>query len=359
MSKIPSNRPFFPPREEFDKLLDGIWNRKWITNQGELVTELERQMAEFLGVPHISFVSSGTMGLQLALKTLPKKGEVITTPFSYPATTNAIIQEGFTPVFADILPGELTLNPDLIKLLISSRTVGIMPVHVYGNNCHVDAISEISSALKVPVIYDAAHSFGARMSGESIFKSGDFSVLSTHATKMFHTANGGFVISKSADDRAQIEKLRNFGHNGPNNFDLAGINGKNSELHAAMGLCNLTHADSILKTRKTQWNYYRDKLVGNRNLELLTILDPSGYNASYFPVIFEDSLLCNRAIEEGERHGIAFRKYFSPSLNQLKYVRYQPCPVSESVSSRTLCLPLFHELKQEEQDGVIALINSL
>ncbi|MCA1764456.1 MAG: DegT/DnrJ/EryC1/StrS family aminotransferase [Flavobacteriales bacterium] len=359
MKRIPSNRPFFPNRSEFDKLVDGIWERKWITNQGDLVTELEKKMGDFLEVPHISFVSSGTTGLQLALKCLPEKGEVITTPFSYPATTNAIIQEGFTPIFADILPGKLTVDPAVIKSLIGPKTAAIMPVHVYGNNCDTDAIDEISGEFNIPAIYDAAHSFGARKGGKSIFGKGDFSVLSTHATKMFHTANGGFVVCKTAQDRQRIDRLKNFGHNGPNTFELPGINGKNSELHAAMGLCNMMHANAILEKRKNQWAYYRDALQKQTGIELLQLSDEAGYNGAYFPVIFKSADLCRKAIDEGVKRQIELRKYFSPSLNQLQYLDYQVCPVAESTASRTCCLPLYHEMERAEQDRVIALIASL
>jgi len=352
---IPATKPYLPNREAYNQLLDGIWERNWVTNHGPLVRELESKIAEYLDIEHISFVSSGTTGLQLMLKSLPSGGEIITTPFSYVATTSAISWQGFTPVFADILPTRLTIDPAKIREKINSQTRAILATHIYGNACEVEALEAIGKEFNIPVLYDGAHCFGSEYNGRSLLTYGDMAVLSTHATKLFHTANGGFVISKTADQKRKIDLLRNFGHNGTNNFEGIGINGKNSEFHAAMGLAILKDADALVEKRKKQSAYYFEKLFDS-GFGLIDIKNMGETNGSYFPIICSSKEKSAELIAHCLKKEIELRRYFSPSLNKLDYVRYSACPVAENISERVICLPLYHSLKEEEQDGILTEI---
>lgn len=352
---IPFNKPYLPPRKEFDSYIDGIWDNHWLTNQGPLVSLLEKRMAAYLNVRHVSFVSSGTMALQLVLQSLPQKGGIITTPYSYVATTSALVWEGHKPVFADILPGQMNLNPENVAKLITKETVAILATHTYGNECKIAEFEQLANKFDIPLIYDGAHCFGSTHQNKSLLAFGDYSILSTHATKLFHTANGGFVISKTAAAKNKIDRLKNFGHNGQNNFDGIGINGKNSELHAALGLCLLTTAEELVGRRRDQWDVYNEAMKGSK-YESLKLENPEGFNGSYFPIICPNAENCTALLAKSEAENIELRKYFSPSLNQLDYVDEASVPNSEAMANKVLCLPLFHELTAEEQSAVIQLI---
>lgn len=296
---------------------------------------------------HLLYVSNGTIALQLAIKALNLKGEIITTPFSYVATTSSIVWEGFTPVHVDILPGKLTIDPDKIEAAITPNTSAILATHVYGIPWDVEAIQQLATKYNLKVIYDAAHAFGVKVKNKSIFEYGDISTTSFHATKLFHTVEGGAVITKSAELTSKLSLLRNFGYAGPYDFEGMGINGKNSEFHPAMGLSVLPHISEILSNRKDQLERYKKLLKG------LEITYPNGdqiedYNYSYFPIIFQSEAILGACVEILESNGIGSRRYFMPSLNTLDYTSGD-YTISEEISKKILCLPLYDKLKPEEQ----------
>ncbi|WP_373399106.1 DegT/DnrJ/EryC1/StrS family aminotransferase [Algoriphagus halophilus] len=351
---IPVTKPFLPPRADYEKYLDGIWERNWLTNNGPLVNELELRLKEYLGLDHLLFVSNGTIALQMAIKGLGLKGEIITTPFSYVATTTSIIWEGCQPVFVDILPDRLTINPDLIEEAITSKTSAILATHVYGIPCEVEKIQQIADKHGLKVIYDGAHAFGVKFKGRSIFEYGDISTCSFHATKLFHTIEGGGVFTKDPELLKRMAYLRNFGHDGFEKFNGIGINGKNSEFHSAMGLAVLPYLEKIVQTKASQVQFYKGLLKGlkvtypkTENIE--------NYNHSYFPILFSSEGNLKRSKQILEMNQIGSRRYFYPGLNGLDYTSGD-CSVSDDVSKRILCLPLYHTLTQEEQRMIARLL---
>lgn len=351
---IPVTKPFLPPKAEYDAYLDGIWERNWLTNNGPLVNELELQLKEYLGLKHLLFVGNGTIALQMAIKALRLTGEIITTPFSYVATTSSIAWEGCQPVFVDILEDTLCIDPDKIEAAITPQTSAILATHVYGIPCDVEAIQAIAAKHNLKVIYDGAHAFGVKVKGKSIFSYGDVSTCSFHATKIFHTIEGGAVSCEDPEILRRMAFFRNFGHDGKENFNGVGINGKNSEFHAAMGLVNLNYLPTIFAKRKEQAEHYKVLLV-KLQVDFPVIDATEDYNFSYFPVFFpsEQSLL--KSMELLEENGIQGRRYFFPGLNNLDYAKGN-CPVSDSLSSRVLCLPLYHTLSPEEQRMIARLL---
>ncbi|WP_439490590.1 DegT/DnrJ/EryC1/StrS family aminotransferase [Algoriphagus sp.] len=351
---IPVTKPFLPPRHEYDSYLDGIWERNWLTNNDPLVNELELQLKEHLGVNHLLFVSNGTLALQLAIKALELRGEIITTPFSYVATTTSIIWEGCQPVFVDILPDKLTINPELIEAAITEKTSAIVATHVYGIPCEVEKIQMIADKYGLKVIYDGAHAFGVKIHGKPIFEYGDVSTCSFHATKIFHTIEGGGVFTKDPELLKRMAYLRNFGHDGFEKFNGIGINGKNSEFHAAMGLCVLPYLEEILKVKASQFQRYEELLKGLK-VTYPKKEDIEQYNHAYFPVIFKSEEQLKRSMEILDRNQIASRRYFYPGLNTLDYTGGD-CPVCDGISSRILCLPLYHSLTKEEQRMIARLL---
>ena len=352
-------KPFLPPIEEYEKYLKGIWGRVWLTNNGPLVNELEMTLKEYLKVNHFLYLNNGTIAIQIAIKALGLKGEIITTPFSYVATTSSIVWEGCTPVFADIDPLTLNIDPTKIEAAITDKTSAILATHVYGNPCDIDAIAAIAQKHNLKVIYDAAHCFGTKYKGKSVFAYGDVTTASFHATKVFHTIEGGGVFTNDPELLKTMSLMRNFGHNGPDRFEGVGINGKNSEFHAAMGIVNLKWADKILESRRAQSERYDKKLSG-LNVSRIKY-DPNDFNYSYYPIIFETEAQTLKAIEKLHANWIYPRRYFYPSLNSLKYVNAVEMPVSESICKRVICLPLYYELANEEIDfvsGVLTTNNS-
>ncbi len=348
-------KPFLPPVEEFKGYIQQIWDRQWLTNNGPLVNELELRLKEYLGVNHLLVMSNGTIALQIAIKALGLKGEVITTPFSYVATTSSIVWEGCTPVFADIDPHSLNIDPSKIEALINQNTSAIIATHVYGNPCDITAIQDIADRHHLKVIYDAAHCFGTQYKGKSIFDYGTISTTSFHATKLFHTVEGGAVFTNDPVLLKKMAYMRNFGHNGPEDFAELGINGKNSELHAAMGLLNLKYIRSILETRKNQYQMYGE-LMPYLNLKEITIHPEVTFNHAYYPVIFETEAACTKAIELLTAHWIYPRRYFHPSLNNLRYLKKIELPVCDDISKRVMCLPLYHTLTKEDIDFICRLL---
>jgi dTDP-4-amino-4,6-dideoxygalactose transaminase len=350
-------RPFLPSQEKYISYVKSIFERNWLTNNGPLVNELELKLKEYLQLNHLLYLSNGTIALQIAIKALDLKGEIITTPFSYVATTSSIVWEGCVPRFVDIHPGTLNIDPSKIEEAITANTSAILATHVYGNPCDVEAIDSIAKKYNLKVIYDAAHCFGTKYKGRSIFEFGDIATTSFHSTKLFHTIEGGAVVTNSAELTKKMAYLRNFGHNGPEKFELAGVNGKNSEFHAAMGLCNLEYIDDILKNRKDQYLYYSEKLE-KRGIQLLEIQKNSDFNYAYFPVIFESEEILDKTKFELERNKVFPRRYFYPILSELPYLDHPThnLDVSESISKRVLCLPMYWGLTKEEQDLIIRII---
>jgi len=352
---IQVTKPFLPPKEEYSKYLDSIWEREWLTNNGPLVQELESKLRSYLELDNLWFLGNGTIALQIAIKALELEGEIITTPFSYVATTSSIVWEGCSPIFVDIEPTTLNIDHQKIEEAITERTSAILATHVFGNPCNIDAIKKIAKTHHLKVIYDAAHCFGTKYKGRSVFEYGDISTSSFHATKLFHTIEGGAVFTNDDELHKKMWYLRNFGHDGPEKFNGAGINGKNSEFHAAMGLCNLNHIQEILKTRFNQSLLYSD-LLKNDQIKSITIQENSEWNRAYYPVILKSEEIALKVKQALEMQNIFPRRYFYPSLDTLDYVNKSKATFSNSISKRILCLPLFHTLKKTEQEKICSVI---
>ncbi len=347
-------KPFLPPQAEYEAYLSGIWGRVWLTNNGPLVNELEAGLKEFLKVDNFLFLTNGTIAIQIAIKALRLQGEIITTPFSYVATTSSVVWEGCTPVFADIDPQTLNIDPAKIEAAITSKTSAILATHVYGNPCDIDAIAAIAQKHNLKVIYDGAHSFGSKYKGKSVFGYGDVTTASFHATKLFHTVEGGGVFANDPELLDTMDFMRNFGHNGPEQFEEAGINGKNSEFHAAMGIVNLKWADRILESRRLQSERYDKKLAG-LNVSRIKY-NPDEFNYSYYPIIFETEAQLLASVDLLNANWVYPRRYFYPGLNSLKYVNPVDMPISDSISKRVICLPLYYGLTNEEIDFVSGIL---
>ncbi|GAB2530983.1 DegT/DnrJ/EryC1/StrS family aminotransferase [Rufibacter soli] len=353
---IPVTKAFLPSLTEYQGYIESIFKRGWLTNNGPLLNELELKLKEYLNVPYLLYVSNGTIALQIAIKALELKGEIITTPFSYVATTSSIVWENCKPIFVDIDPNTFNIDPEKIEEAITSHSTAILATHVFGNPCDIDAIQKIAEKHGLKVIYDAAHCFGTTFKGKSIFEYGDISTTSFHATKLFHTSEGGAVFTTQPALLKKMALLRNFGHETPVKFDGVGINAKNSEFHAAMGLCVLKYIDEIRARRREQWANYEVKLSGMKVKILSVPISKDEYNASYFPIVFEDEEGLLKSIEILNLNNIFPRRYFYPSLNTLNYLEPSFCPLSENLAKRILCLPLYHDLSSEEQDMIIRLL---
>jgi len=351
-------KTFLPPLDEYQKQLQRIWKNEWLTNRGELVIELEEKLKNHLSVSNIILMNNGTIPIQIALKLLGKQGEIITTPFSYVATSAAIIWENCTPVFVDINPTYFSIDENKIEQAITSKTTCILATHVFGNPCNIEAIENIAKKHKMKVIYDAAHAFGVTYNNQSIFQCGDVSTSSFHATKLFHTGEGGAVFCQDDELFKQFFYSHNFGHNGPLDFHGLGINGKISELQAAMGLSVLPHMHKIISSRKNAVEYYL-KNLNNQELVFMKIRENTQWNFSYFPVLFksEEALL---KVQSNLNSAYIFpRRYFYPSLNTIKYVNGLKMEVSENISKRILCLPLSHELSEDKLNNIRSHINAV
>lgn len=355
-NKVFVTRTFLPPIEEYFEYLKRAWSKKWITNHGELALELEHKLETLTGVKHALFVSNGTLAIQLALKALQIHGEVITTPFSFAATTTSILWEKCKPVFVDIDPENYTIDPDKIEAAITKDTKAILAVHVYGYPCDVQKIEIIAKKHNLKVIYDAAHAFGTKVDDKSIFHFGDVSTLSLHATKLFHSVEGGVIFTNNDNLAKKIEHLRDFGLEGEEIVEI-GINAKNSEFHAAMGLANLKYVSSIMHARKKIIDKYKE-LFADTHLHPIRYFENISYNNAYFPVVFSSEEVLLSVKEALNKENIFPRRYFQPSLNTLPFIQYQPCPVSESISRRVLCLPLYHDISVAEVEKVIRIIKA-
>lgn len=353
----PVTKSFLPPIDEYMAQVKRAYDNQWLTNRGELVRELEDKLAKYLSLDtsKILITNNGTIPIQIALKLLGNEGEIITTPFSYVATTSAIVWENCTPVFVDIHPEFLTIDETKIEAAITDKTTCILATHVFGNPCNIEAIEEIAQKHNLKVIYDAAHCFGVQYNGKSIFEYGDISTCSFHATKLFHTGEGGAIFCKDEKLMHEIYYSHNFGHDGPLDFHGLGINAKISELQAAMGLAVLPYMKNILESRKKSVELYNSIL----DFKKLSIRPNTNWNYSYYPIFFESEdalLIAESKLKEKE---IFARRYFYPSLSNLPYVDSIAMPISEDISRRILCLPLYKDLEEQKIIEIITLLNNL
>ena len=350
-------KTFLPPQEEYQAILSRAWKNGWITNRGELVQELETKVKEYLGVTNMLATTNGTLPLQMAIKALGLTGEIITTPFSYVATTSSIVWEGCTPVFVDIDPEYLTIDETKIEAAITPKTSAILATHVFGNPCAVEEIEIIANKHNLKVIYDAAHCFGVRYKSKSIFEYGDLSTCSFHATKLFHTGEGGaiFCSEKYVED---IYYHHNFGHLSPYEIRNLGTNAKMSELQAALGLAILPYMESILQKRREAVNYYTNFLK-NTPVTPLFIREGTTWNYSYYPILFSTEKQLLQVVEVLEKQSIFPRRYFYPSLEELPYINSKKCKIAKDIAHRILCLPLSNELTKEDVKQICSIINEI
>lgn len=340
--------------------MDRIYDSGWLTNNGSLVRELETRLAEHFGVKHLICVANGSLALQLAYKALDLKGEVITTPFSFAATTSTLAWEGLTPVFADIDKENFNLDPNNIEPMITEHTCAIVPVHVFGNPCQVEAIQSIANKHNLKVIYDAAHAFGVNYTDQngntqSALNFGEISTLSFHATKLFHTIEGGAVITNDEELANKIRLLINFGITGPTTIESVGTNAKMNEFEAAMGLCVLDEIENITTQRKEIWQTYQQELEGLVKFQKWN--EYSKPNYAYVPVLFEAEEQLLKVETKLKESNIIPRRYFYPSLDTLDYLKNkQACLTSRDIASRILCLPIYPGLLVEQQQKVIDVL---
>jgi dTDP-4-amino-4,6-dideoxygalactose transaminase len=355
---IQVTKTFLPPINDYMAFVQKAYDNCWLTNRGELVKTLENQLSTYLKLAEsqMLIMTNGTIPIQIVLKLFGKSGEIITTPFSYVATTSAIVWENCTPVFVDIHPGYLTIDETKIEAAITSKTTCILATHVFGNPCHIEEIERIAKKHNLKVIYDAAHCFGVHYKGKSIFEYGDISTCSFHATKLFHTAEGGAVFCKDENIMDQIFYSHNFGHDGPLAFHGLGINGKISELQAAMGLAVLPHMETILMDRKKVVDFYKQNLDFSK-LKPLKLRENTTWNYSYYPVIFENEDILIQTQKRLNEAEIFPRRYFYPSLNTAEFTKGECMPISEGIASKILCLPLYVGLTYDQLNKICLIIN--
>ncbi|MFM0528309.1 DegT/DnrJ/EryC1/StrS family aminotransferase [Paraburkholderia strydomiana] len=363
---VPVTQPFLPPLDEFRPYLDEIWRRKWVTNNGVFHKQLEEQLCEYLGVEHLSLFANGTLALITALQAMKITGEVITTPFSFVATTHALHWNGIKPVFADIDPVSMNLDPEKIEAAITPQTTAILPVHVYANPCDVERIETLADTYGLRVIYDAAHAFGVRIRDRSILEYGDMSVLSFHGTKVFNTFEGGAIICRDAKTKRRIDNLKNFGFVDETTVVAPGINGKMNEVQAAFGLLQLKYMDHVNTERARIDERYRKAFRNVRGLALHEVPEHCTRNYAYFPVLVTSEFPVSRddLYEELRAHQIAARRYFYPLISEFPMYRGLPSsgehnlPVATALSRQVLCLPIFPDLEESAQEQIIEIVLS-
>ena len=355
MARINVTQTFLPPLEEYQAYLLDIWSSGQLTNQGPLLLEFEKQIKSYLEADNFHFLSNGTIALQLVLRALDiTEGEIITTPFSYVATTSSILWERCTPIFVDIDPNTLCIDPNLIEAAITEKTKAIMAVHVFGSPCDVEAIELIAKRHDLKVIYDAAHAFGVEYKGRKLLTYGDVSTCSFHATKLFHTIEGGGIVTNSQEISDRVELLKRFGHNGDEHYML-GINAKANEFQAAMGIVNLKYIDELIKERQRLAEIYDSLLEGA--VVRPKQLEGTIRNYIYYPVILKDESTLLNTVEAMNQEDIFPRRYFYPSLNTLEYLPSRlKCPTSEATASTILCLPMFNGLKEDDIERICGLV---
>lgn len=352
-----------PKIEKYINYLKKIWETRWVTNNGEFVQLLEKELQDYLRVKNLIVVSNGTLALQLALKAFDLKGEVITTPFTFAATTNVLLWEGLEPVFADIDPQTFNIGPQDVERKITKKTSAILVVHVYGNCCYVEELQDIASKYNLKLIYDAAPAFDVEYKNQSILNYGDASTLSFHATKTFNTIEGGAIIVKDEELLEKLKLLRNFGIRSEEEVIFPGINAKMNEFQAAMGLCNLKDIDEQIQLRKKIYERYKEMLSGNKNIKFQKII-ASRYNYSYMPVCFKTMKKRDEIYAELIKNGIKSRKYFFPLTANFEYFKKKRVnliekyglKIASDIADRILCLPLYPDLEMKTVDRIIKII---
>lgn len=348
-------KTYLPDVDKYKSYIDEIYANGQLTNNGPLVQKLERRLQEYLGVNNVVLVANGTLALDVAYKALDLTGDVITTPFSFVATTSSIVSNGLNPMFSDISPRTLNIDPSLIEESITSKTSAVVPVHVFGNACKVEDIQQIAERHNLKVVYDAAHAFDIKYKDQSLLNYGDISTLSFHATKLFHTIEGGALIIKDDELANKVRSLINFGINNTGELSNLGMNAKMNEFEAAMGLCVLDDISLILEKRKAIYSNYDQAL--SDTVQLQEKNNNSSNNYVYFPIVLESEDQLLSIVQKLNKMQIFPRRYFRPSLNKLSYVEQgQACPISEDISNRVLCLPLSHSIKEKYQNIVINTI---
>lgn len=356
MEKIYVTKPYLPPMEEYANKISGIWDNNILTNYGPLHKEFENELKKYLKLDNLHYVNNGTTALELAIESIDKKeGEIITTPFTFIATSSAIMWKKYKPVFVDINPNNFNIDVDKIENMINENTKAIVAVHCFGYPCDVNRLKEISNKYNLPIIYDAAHTFGVKLNNESLFKHGDISIGSLHATKVFHSVEGGICVVNNQEYNDKIQAIKNFGYvNGVPEY--IGINAKPSEFHAAMGICLLNHIDEIINSRKTVSNLYRELL--SDKLYIPEIPSNVEYNYIYFPVVFESEELLLETLNNLNNEGIYPRRYFYPCLNELPmFDNSYKTPIASDISRRILCLPLDTYISKENIERICNIIN--
>jgi dTDP-4-amino-4,6-dideoxygalactose transaminase len=361
---ITVTQPYLPPLAEFLPYLEQIWQSKWLTNNGPFHQQLEQALCDYLGVEHLALFTNATIGLVTALQTLRIAGEVITTPYSFVATTHSLVWNNIQPVFVDIDPVTMNLDVTKIEAAISPRTSAIMPVHCYAHPCDVDRIQRIADTYGLKVIYDAAHAFGVRYKGQSLLRHGDLSVLSFHATKVFNTFEGGAIVCPDAKTKQRIDYLKNFGIADEVTVVAPGINGKMNEVQAAFGLLQLQHIDHAIEQRQAVDRRYREALAQVPGITLPPLAADTAHNYSYFPVLVNPAYPISRdALYQCLRAaGIHARRYFYPLISNMPMYRGLPSagsaklPVAQSIAERVLCLPIYPDLALADQSRIIDLL---
>lgn len=357
-------QPFLPPLDEFMPYLEKIWKNKVLTNGGPFHQQLEKELCDYLGVEHIALFTNGTIALVTALQSLRITGEVITTPYSFVATSHSLLWNGIKPVFVDIQPDSLNIDPKKIEAAITPQTTAILAVHCYGHPCDVDAIQRIADTYNLKVIYDAAHAFGVKCHCGSVLKHGDLSVLSLHATKVFNTFEGGAIICPDLKTKIRIDQLKNFGHVGETNVVAPGINGKMSEFNAALGLLQLKYVDQAIQKRKDIDGAYRKCLTGVKGIHCLGDTGELVANYAYFPILITQEYPLDRdeLYEKMKENGVHPRRYFYPLISEFPMYRglasshRDNLPVANQAASQVLCLPIYPDLPLEKVDEICKFI---
>ncbi|WP_254618023.1 DegT/DnrJ/EryC1/StrS family aminotransferase [Vibrio metschnikovii] len=360
MKKITVTSPLLPPLEELTPYLEDIWQRKWLTNNGYYHQQLEAALCDYLGVPYISLFSNGTLALITALQALDLEGEVITTPYSFVATSHAIKWNNLTPVFVDIDPATFNLDPSKIEAAITDKTCAILPVHVYGNPCDHDAIQAIADKHNLKVIYDAAHAFGVKKDGKSILNMGELSILSFHATKAYSTIEGGAVVCHTQEMKDKLDRLKNFGFDSETEISLCGMNAKLNEVQAAFGLVTLKHIDQAIEKRQYLANIYREKLITVAGVSLPSEPSDVQLNYSYFPIIINEheyGLKRDDIFDRLKENNVFARRYFYPLITDFSvYKSALNFPCAEKIANNVICLPIHHDLDIYDLDKILEVI---
>lgn len=364
-NKILVTQSSMPEFDEYVEEIKSIFENKWLTNMGEKHIELENKLKEYLGVENISLFTNGHLALMTAIKAMnfPEGGEIITTPYSFASTTHAIVQNGLKPVFCDINPETYTIDVNKIEELITEKTCAILPVHVYGHVCDVDKIEQIAKKHNLKVIYDAAHVFGVKYKGKSISEYGDISMFSFHATKVFNTIEGGALVYNDSNLKGYIDKLKNFGIDGPDHVEYVGINAKMNEFCAAMGICNLRHIKQEIEKRKKVYERYIERLSNIEGIQVSLIQDDVESNYAYFPVVFDKEKFGksrDEVMEELAQNNIYSRKYFYPLISDYDCYKNdfnsENTPIAKKISDNVLTIPMYADLELEDADRICDII---